>query len=843
MQQLTWTSCQPGRSVTGASGFQVRAASRGLTPERLDQASRHVSYRLPPGIPPETTACSAPVRLALLQAPDLGRFLVHSVSGEADAATGRLGNYFSHLVLDLSERMLAGDNQPALDLATVLRSWRGPFWQTKDDPAASAVLPVVEPADLLPGSSIHDEALVFFLQRPAGRDLFRFLLSAFLMASPSQRIYLAAGDDDVALALYGLVRCLPASLTRGLTFSTYERDPIGCPARIVATRWSNERGFDNEDLPSGCYETGFALNVWSGRSSTPPREPAFVEAVLQHLTGGDLIGLDAFRAAWERLGLTATDQLDLAWRITHEGPELSPERVQQALERPELAALLVEQNGTAHRLVERALDDAPFRKTYLARLAAALRTRPMELRSQAEEIHQQGVRALSEGNLARARICLEELLPALTPERAERVWGELFTALETPEQLPADVRLFLLPRVLPRDVHAGRGSRAANWLAVSPERLEEVLALPLAPAYKLLAVESCLVRQREAPLPLVKALGARPELLLELLPRLQDERRARDLFNAALGEMKPGKLADELLRRPDQWSPGLLDHCLETLFQKGEGGPEWARKSWRTLVKVLPAGRCVAVLASQVIEGMGPDPTGALLDFLVAVEKSEAIHHLEPDEQAKLRDLVGVEAYLRKPALDETTLTGLAETLRRLPAGPTADQSRQRVRQAVVDLLWKLPMDPLIALERVLAVLGPVLAGKPGELYRQLIAGYRQRRDLCENKLLIHALASIGFGNSDRAELAGQIDPGDASTLVRQLDQKKGAEVRRYLETRVQSWKPEARERWQQATTAAQARPVPPRRSLRPLLYFLMIPAALVAGLLLGLVVSLLWKV
>jgi hypothetical protein len=842
MQQLTWTSCQPGRSVTGASGFQVRAASRGLTSDRLDQASRYVSYRLPPGIPPESPAQSAPVRLALLQTSELGRFLVHSVSGGADPSTGRLGNYFSHLVLDLSERMLAGDNQPALDLAAVLRSWRGPFWQTKDDPAARAVLPAVESADLLPGASVHDEALVFFLQRPAGQTLFRFLLGAFLAASPNQRIYLAAADDDVALALYGLVRCLPASLTRGLTFSTYERDPLGCPARIVATRWSNERGFDNEDLPSGCYESGFALNVWSGRSSAPPREPAFAEAALRYLSGGDLVGLDTFQATWERLGLTSADQLDLAWRIIHEGQEISPEGVQQALDRPELAALLVEQNGTARRLVERALDDAPFRKTYLARLAAALRTRPMELRSQAEEIHQQGVRGLGEGNLARGRVCLEELLPALAPERAERVWGELFTALEAPEQLPADVRLFLLPRVLPRDVHAGRGSRAANWLAVSPERLDEVLALPLAPAYKLLAVESCLVRQRELPMPLVKALASRPELLLELLPRLQDERRARDLFNAAVGEMKSGKLADELLRRPDQWSPGLLDHCLEALFQKGEGGAEWVRKSWRGLLKVLPAGRCVAVLASQVLERVGSDPTGALLDFLVAVEKSEAVNHLKPAEQAKLRDLVGVEAYVRKPALDETTLAGLADTLRRLPAGPSADQSRQRLLQTVADLLWKLPMDPLIALERVLAVLGPVLAGKPGELYRQLTVGYRQRRDLCENKLLIHALVSVGFGNSDRAELAGQVDPAEAVTLVRQLDQKKGAEVRRYLETRVQSWKPEARERWQQATTAPEARPARRRRNLRPVLYFLMIPAALVAGLVLGLVVSLLWK-
>ena len=90
-----------------------------------------------------------------------------------------------------------------------------------------------------------------------------------------------------------------------------------------------------------------------------------------------------------------------------------------------------------------------------------------------------------------------------------------------------------------------------------------------------------------------------------------------------------------------------------------------------------------------------------------------------------------------------------------------------------------------------------------------------------------------------------QVDQAEAADLVRKLDHKKGAEVRRYLETRVQSWKPEARERWQQATTASavEARPARRRRNLRPLLYLLMIPAALVAGLLLGLVVSLMWKV
>ena len=81
----------------------------------------------------------------------------------------------------------------------------------------------------------------------------------------------------------------------------------------------------------------------------------------------------------------------------------------------------------------------------------------------------------------------------------------------------------------------------------------------------------------------------------------------------------------------------------------------------------------------------------------------------------------------------------------------------------------------------------------------------------------------------------------EAVTLVRQLDQKKGAEVRRYLETRVQSWKPEARDRWHQATTPSAVKPLAVR-ALRPLFYLLLVPAALAAGLLLGLVLSLLWR-
>jgi hypothetical protein len=526
---------------------------------------------------------------------------------------------------------------------------------------------------------------------------------------------------------------------------------------------------------------------------------------------------DSFRAACERQGLTDPALIQLAERIARGAPDLVPHEAISVLVQPGVADSLADIPGVAERILEWSATDTLFRRTVFPRFAEALRARALRPRALAEEVYQRALRALRDSYLPQARACLEELLPELAPERAVRVYEELFTALDSPEKLTDMVRLFLLPRVLPRDALAGQmaGQRAARWLTVAPEHLEELLSLAIAPPYKLMAVSVCLDRHPEATGTVALVLASRPELLLDVLPRLV-ESQARQVFEQAVEVVKPGKLIDDLLRRAERMPTALLDFCLETLLNKGEGGLAWARRSWKDLVRLLPGGRSSAALARLVLERPDNEPDGDLLDFLAEVERSNASRHLAPEERQYLSDQLSIEGFLRKPALDEEKLTDVASAVRRLVPGPLAEKLRDRVTRAVREVLWKLPIDPQVGLERVLVLLGPVLAGGAGELYAYLIDEYQKRRDLLQRALLIHALIAVGFGETHRSELNEQVDPGEAVELLALVRKKRGGEeVVRYLEERVRNWAPSAREQWLTATTPG-AKPISRRKPPAP---------------------------
>src|SRR5690242_16503403 len=109
MKQLYYTSCRTGKSLGGSSGFQVRAVSPEVPADRLRAAIAYVGYSLPVTVmPTESTAATAPVRLALLNTRDAGRLLCHSTYVGKDPMTGRFGNFFSHALLDVPLTLDAG---------------------------------------------------------------------------------------------------------------------------------------------------------------------------------------------------------------------------------------------------------------------------------------------------------------------------------------------------------------------------------------------------------------------------------------------------------------------------------------------------------------------------------------------------------------------------------------------------------------------------------------------------------------------------------------------------------------------------------------------------------------
>src|SRR5205823_1267388 len=162
----------------------------------------------------------------------------------------------SHLLLDV----------PAtLDAQHAIQSWGSPLWQ-RADYGGGAELP--EALYLPVSPTLGDAELAEFLSPPAHRELLQFVLAALLTTPPETRIFLAAPVETVARCLYGVTRALPPSLLENFTFSTYERDPLACPARVVGTCWDDAPDLD---LPAACYAgPGVGFNTYTGRKSELP---------------------------------------------------------------------------------------------------------------------------------------------------------------------------------------------------------------------------------------------------------------------------------------------------------------------------------------------------------------------------------------------------------------------------------------------------------------------------------------------------------------------------------------------------------------------------------------------
>src|SRR5262249_39941017 len=146
---------------------------------------------------------------------------------------------------------------------------------------------------------------------------------AALLTNRGGRVFIAAPVEAVALCVYGLTRALPQALLEEFTFSTFEREPLGCPARLVGTCWD---GAADQDLPAAGYEAPHAAyNTYSGRKSALASEHPFVEFALNALGKGQPAPLDEFHATWQRLGVKDADLFELFFRLARGTGVLSKE--------------------------------------------------------------------------------------------------------------------------------------------------------------------------------------------------------------------------------------------------------------------------------------------------------------------------------------------------------------------------------------------------------------------------------------------------------------------------------------------------------------------------------------
>jgi hypothetical protein len=255
--QFYHTRCSAAESVIGQDEFSIRASSRSaedILACRLHQTLYELAYyEIPPTLQERAragerlSADDGPIRLARMRADNGDLAIVHSVY--RDDAGARRGNYFSHVVLPKN----AGGALPAgsaIALWGTQKRWgsaSGCVWRDESlgGNAPSQLLPPwtpPEPGDtilardavrrFLCGEEIPAPPLLeLFPRRLIGSDCqeHRQLLVELIVASflDDQQVQLIAEPGLAALLIFALTQLLPASLTRDLTFSTYE-PPKAC---------------------------------------------------------------------------------------------------------------------------------------------------------------------------------------------------------------------------------------------------------------------------------------------------------------------------------------------------------------------------------------------------------------------------------------------------------------------------------------------------------------------------------------------------------------------------------------------------------------------------------------
>lgn len=296
MKQLYYTSCRTGKSVGGSSGFQIRASSPNVAPDRLKATISYVGYALPQNvIPTEQTCLTSPVRLAFLDTPDAGKILCHGVYIGKDPMTGRFGNFYSHTLLNLPDGFQAEE---------AIRTWRSDFWKKSDDDKSSAL----EDIDSLPDGDISITQFIKFISDEANKKMFLFLLKAICIEKEGCRIFIAAPAQEIALCVFGITQALPKTVLKNFTFSTYESDPLSCRAKLIGT-WLGE-GTELE-LPSSCYRgTSIGFNKLTGKKSDLQDSNYYVDNWISKMQSEQSFeGLTKFRKQCESLKIESISLL------------------------------------------------------------------------------------------------------------------------------------------------------------------------------------------------------------------------------------------------------------------------------------------------------------------------------------------------------------------------------------------------------------------------------------------------------------------------------------------------------------------------------------------------------
>ena len=312
----TWSTIGYGHGAR----YQVRAVSEGLkdiNSPRLHDIENYLQYNLPSGTDAyKATTEQSPTCLIYISTSKESILAYKVHIGKKDYSD--YGNYFIHLLAGLPEDFVARD---AIDL------WRSSFWDSNDSKVENARNLPVMPLSALTNLRSNANEQNLLKAKDFVKQFLPLVMQAYLSAGEMRKLYIAGTPDQVALLIWGLTHCLPRTMQRDLTFSTYERerDILNTPARIVGTCHPQTDILKGYILPSQlilpeCYSKGIVIDCYAGKHSdlsfVPEEIRLFVEQATTWLVEGNSRELNAVLASAEKAGVRDTAQLLLSLKLS-----------------------------------------------------------------------------------------------------------------------------------------------------------------------------------------------------------------------------------------------------------------------------------------------------------------------------------------------------------------------------------------------------------------------------------------------------------------------------------------------------------------------------------------------
>lgn len=452
MKQFYYTSCRVGESVSGQSGFQVRAISEPLSAEETAACLRALNFKLDV---PADWAGPIPIKLLYCSGERTGNLALQSVWLGEDPVTKRAGNYFAHVLCGLD---------PKINAKSVLEWWRSPNWKCKNQGIDGTQLPA---PTLFPAGEAFGDAIL--KEMTSDSELFaiwEFLLRAWWTRTASGRIFLAVPQEKFVKALWAVCRILPESLWKTLSFSTYEKDAMLSPASVVGL-WNPVRPADS--IPESCFGgTNASWNLFSGQKSQLPQVSRYVEFLIQCVRTGKFAEADAFHANAPLAVWSRRESSEMFFELVRHPDSLDVTRLKEIANLPNIGRFAMKNEKRFRLLLEnffscRLLDvweDSALKRTYesffsndevlreqfrdavLALLKLKIRTGDLEF---LERFHSQWLSRLSGFGFS------------------EPDFWNLFN--EAPGMLPEAVYLWAYPRAIRQVFQLGEPSQQIEFLS------------------------------------------------------------------------------------------------------------------------------------------------------------------------------------------------------------------------------------------------------------------------------------------------------------------------------------------------------------------------------------------